>query len=351
MEKTIQIGNKTIGTSHPCYTIAETGINHNGELERAYAMISAAKEAGADAVKFQTFKADEFIADPNLIYTYRSDGKEVTESMLAMFRRYEFSRDEWSLIKKRCDDENIVFLSTPQNISDLDLLLEIGIPAIKVGSDDFTNLPLLKRFSQTRLPIITSCGMAELSEIHSALEAINALDRYPAVLLLCNSQYPTPAEDLNLLRLNTLADIFPDLLLGFSDHTQGSLASSLAVALGAVVFEKHFTLDQTLPGPDHWFSENPEGLKEWVSAIRKASIVMGSPDVKPAKAELNMRSLARRSIVALSDIKPGEILSPENIGLRRPGNGLSPALFDKTLGSRAVRQVTKGSLLQLGDFE
>lgn len=351
MKKTIRIGDKTIGVGHPCYTIAETGINHNGELETAYAMISAAKESGADAVKFQTFTAEEFITDPNLTYTYRSQGREVTESMLTMFKRYEFSRDEWSLIKKRCDEEDMVFMSTPQNISDLDLLLEIGIPAIKVGSDDFTNLPLLKRFAQTKLPILTSCGMAELSEIHSALEAINALDGYPAVLLLCNSQYPTPAEDLNLVRLRTLADIFPNLLLGFSDHTRGSLASSLAVALGAVVFEKHFTLDHTLQGPDHWFSENPEGLKKWVSSIRKTSIMMGSPDVKPTEPEMNMRGLARRSIVALSDIKPGEILSNENIGLRRPGNGLAPALFDSTLGSMTVRQIAKGSLLQTGDFE
>lgn len=348
---TISIGDRLIGEGQSCFLIAEAGINHNGELEKAFAMINAAKEAGADAVKFQTFKGEEFITDPDLPYTYVSQGKEITESMLKMFQRYEFNREEWCLIKQKCDEKGIMFLSTPQNRSDLDLLLEIGIPAIKVGSDDFTNLPLLKSYSQTKLPMIVSCGMSDLAEVYRALEAVGSLDGYPTVLMLCTSQYPTPPQDVNLLKLRTLTDAFPMVLLGFSDHTQGNLASSLAVAFSAVVFEKHFTLSHNLPGPDHWFSEDPVGLKQWVNSIRDALIMMGSADVRPTEAELSARTLARRSIVAIRDINEGDLLTDTNVGLRRPGNGLPPEMLDKIIGLRATRRISKGSLLQLGDFK
>lgn len=346
----IKIGSRLIGEGQPPLVILETGINHNGELDKAYEMIRVAKKLGADAVKFQTFKAVEFVGDPNLMFTYRSQGREVTESMLEMFRRYEFSRDDWFAIKKKCDEEGILFLSTPQNRSDLDLLLELGVPAVKVGSDDFTNLPLLRDYASSGLPMLVSCGMADLAEVHQALEAVGALDGHPTALLLCTSQYPTPPEDVNLLKLPTLSHAFPVAVMGFSDHTQGPLASSLALALGARIFEKHFTLDHDLPGPDHWFSEDPAGAKEWIDSIRKSQAMMGSPLVRPTAAERRMRVLARRSIVALSDIEAGEMLTGENVGLRRPGNGLPPLLFEQVLGRRAAGKIGKGSLLELGDF-
>jgi len=346
----ICIGNRFIGDGYPPFVILEVGINHNGELDKALAMIRVAREAGADAIKFQTFRADEFVGDPDLMFTYRSQGREVTESMLEMFRRYEFTRDEWFAIRRRCDEEGILFMSTPQNRSDLDLLLEIGIPAVKVGSDDFTNLPLLRDYASTGLPMLVSCGMADLAEVHQALEAIGALDGHPTILLLCTSQYPTPPADVNLRKLRTLAAAFPMIVLGFSDHTQGPLASSLAVALGASVFEKHFTLDHDLPGPDHWFSEDPVGAEEWIASIRNAQVMLGSELVRPTQAEGAMRVLARRSIVALRDIDVGEILDASNVGLRRPGNGLPPQLFEQVLGQRAVRGIASGELLKLGDF-
>lgn len=348
--RTIVLNCRTIGRGYPPFIIAEAGINHNGELEKAYAMIRVAKESGADAIKFQTFKAEEFVGDPAQTYTYYSQGKEVTESMLEMFKRYEFSRDEWFLIKKRCDEEGIMFLSTPQNRSDLDLLIQIGIPAIKVGSDDFTNLPLLKSFAESKLPILVSCGMSNLAEVYQALEAIGSLDGYPTVLMLCTSQYPTPPEDVNLNKLKTLGRAFPMVILGFSDHTQGSLASSLAVALGARVFEKHFTLDHNLPGPDHWFSEDPSGLKEWVKSIKNAFTIMGNAAIKPTKAEHSMRMIARRSLTAIHDINEGEVLTDFNIGLRRPGTGIPPELFDKIIGMKATRNICKGEQLNWGDF-
>ena len=347
----VEINNQKLKNYGKPFIVAEAGINHNGELIKAFEMIEVAKQSGVDAVKFQTFKAEEFCGDKTQMFTYQSQGKKITESMFEMFKRYEFDYDEWLQIKQKCDDENILFLSTPQNRSDLDLLLELELPAIKVGSDDFTNLPLLEDYSTTKLPMIVSCGMSDLAEVHQALDAIGTFEGYPTILLLCTSQYPTPPEDVNLLKLRTLANTFPDLVLGFSDHTQGSLASSLAVGFGAVFFEKHFTLDNNLAGPDHWFSENPESLKDWVDSIHQSYKMMGSALVRPTSKELEMRKLARRSIVILKDTKQGDKLTEENIGLRRAGNGLSPILIKDMLGSFASQDLVEGNLLELKNVQ
>lgn len=345
----IKINGRPIGSAHAPFIIAEAGINHNGEVEKALEMIRVAKAAGADAIKFQTFKATEFCGDPEQTYTYQSQGKAVTESMLEMFRRYELSRDAWFVIRAECDRQGIVFMSTPQNQSDLDLLLEIGIPAVKVGSDDFTNLPLLKGYAAAGLPMILSCGMADLAEVYRSLDAVGANGGYPTVLLLCTSQYPTPPGDVNLSKLTTLRGAFPNLVLGFSDHTQGALASSLAVGLGAVVFEKHFTLGRELPGPDHWFAENPDTLAEWVRSIRTAHVMLGTGAIQPTEAEREMRVLARRSVVALRSLAKNEKLTAENIGLRRPGNGLPPEMLEMVLGGIATRDIRAGEPLNFGD--
>jgi N,N'-diacetyllegionaminate synthase len=345
----IAIGNRQIGRGHQPFIIAEAGINHNGEIAKALDMVRVAKQAGADAIKFQTFKAIEFVGDPDQTFTYRSQGKEVTESMLAMFRRYELAADAWDVIKAECDKQNIVFLSTPQNRTDLDLLLRVGVPAVKVGSDDLTNLPLLESYAATRLPLILSCGMADMSEVYRSLQCVGALDGYPTVLLLCTSQYPTPAVDVNLKKLTTLQAAFPRVPMGFSDHTVGPMASSLACALGACVFEKHFTLSNDLAGPDHWFSESPEGLSLWIQSIRTAYTMLGSDIVRPTEAELEMRKLARRSITVICDIQMGERLDVSNIALRRPGTGLPPDLFAPMLGATALRNLRAGELLRLGD--
>lgn len=347
----VKIADYLIKNDKPPFIIAEVGINHNGELEKAYQMIEVAKNAGADCIKFQTFKADEFVGDPDQTYTYISQGKEITESMLEMFKRYEFKKNDWSLIKKKCDEVGIVFLSTPQNRSDLDILLEIGITAIKVGSDDFTNLPLLKSYAKTGLPMLVSCGMADFAEVYQALETIGSLDEYPTVLFLCTSQYPTPAEDVNLNKLKTLSSAFPDLILGFSDHTQGTLAASVAVGLGARVFEKHFTLDNNLLGPDHWFSADPIELKEWVNSIKTAYKMLGNNIIRPTAAEKEMRMIARRSIVAIKNIQVNEELNLNNIGLKRPGTGLSAKFFDDVIESKALKKISNGSILSWGDFK
>lgn len=346
-----QIAGRPIGPEQKPYCIAEVGINHNGELDLALKMIEVAREAGADAVKFQTFRAEEFCGDPQQMFTYQSQGRSVTESMLAMFKRYEFSEAQWRAVKAHCAKVGITFFSSPQNRSDLDLLQRIGVPAIKVGSDDFSNLPLLRHYAGAGLPLILSCGMSDLADVHQALETVGWFEGAQVALLLCTSQYPTPDEDVNLAKLGTLQQAFPGLLTGFSDHTQGPLAASLAVARGARLFEKHFTLDHDLPGPDHWFSENSEGLAEWITSIHRADAIIGSPYLRPTRAEEDMRMLARRSLIALRPIAAGELLGEGNIGLRRPGTGLSPAYFDLALGCRASRDIGAGEWLALGDFK
>jgi len=346
----IRLNDRLVGNGCPPFIVAEAGINHNGDLQTAFKMIKVAKEAGVEAIKFQTFKAEEFVVDSKKTYTYKLQGNEVTESMLEMFKRYEFSRDEWYQIKKKCNEVKIMFFSTPQNRTDLNLLLQLGIPAIKVGSDDFTYLPLLKDYSSTGLPMIVSCGMADLEEVRRSLNTIGSLNGYPTILVLTTSQYPTPPEDVNLLKFTTLSMEFPTIPLGFSDHTQGPFASCLAIAFGCVYFEKHFTLDHNMPGPDHWFSEEPTGLKTWSDSIKQSYIMLGDRVVRPTKAEQDARIVFRRSIVSLCDIKKGDLLNSTNLGIRRPGNGLPPKLLEEIMGKKAQRDLPKGSILQSGDF-
>ena len=343
----IKIGNFIIGQKKEPFIIGEAGINHNGEIKKAFEMIELGKKSGLNAIKFQTFSADEFIANVSLTHTYFSQGKKITESQYNMFKQCEFSKEEWYKVKEKCDKEDILFLSTPENSSDLDLLLQIGIPAIKVGSDELINIPLLKEFAKTKLPIILSTGMCTLDEVAKSLNAIGALDDYPTILLVTTSEYPTPNESVNLLKFQTLAKNFPSIPLGFSDHTQGVLASSLACAMGASVFEKHFTLNHNMPGPDHWFSADPNELIQWVKSIRTSYIMMGSEEVKPTKSEEVLKITARRSIFAISEIKEGDEFSMKNIVLRRPGNGLTPEYFEMVLGKKSTKYFKKGEMIQL----
>lgn len=349
MNSRVDIGAQAVGPGHAPYVVAEVGINHNGELERALEMIHVAARAGCNAVKFQTFKAAEFVNDPGQMFTYRSQGREVTESMLAMFQRYELPESAWPLIKSECERAGIQFFSTPQNRSDLDILLRVGVPAVKVGSDDFTNLPLLKSYAASGLPLILSTGMSDLAEAYQALDAVGGLDGYPVILLVCTSQYPTPPGDVNLARITSLRAAFPMVPIGFSDHTSGPLASALATALGACFLEKHFTLDHDLPGPDHWFSEDPAGLARWVSAIRDAAAMLGDPLVRPTRVERGNKKEYQRHLVAARPIRAGEILTPDALTQRRVagGHGLAPGMLEYLMGRPAPRAYQTGEPFDL----
>jgi N,N'-diacetyllegionaminate synthase len=331
----MKIGDRELGQGSPAYIIAEIGINHNGELNRAHKMIDIAANCGADAVKFQTFHADQFCGDPSETFTYRSQGQEITESMLEMFRRYELPEASWPELATHCRERGTDFLTTPQDLSDLQLVIGLGLPAIKIGSDDLINTWLISEYRKAGLPIILSSGMAELIEVADAVKAAGWPKNPNVAILVCTSIYPTPQETANLRRIETIRNSFPGLTIGFSDHTQGNLAAVISRSLGAVIFEKHFTESHNLPGPDHWFSANPMELASWISNIRETDIYLGTGSVVPSEAEIPMRRLARRSITALRDIKAGEVLNPDNIGMRRPAGGVDSSELSKFFGKRA----------------
>lgn len=341
MVKIFKIGTKSVGPNSPVYIIAEAGVNHNGDVDYAKNMIKCAKKCGVDAVKFQVFKADEFISNPEDVYTYLSQGKLVTESMLEMFKRYEFNKEEWREIFNCCQREKIDFFATPQNRVDLDFLIDlVDIPVIKVGSDDLTNLELLKYYASKGKPLIISAGMAFLSEIEDAVNTIQETGNTNLAVLHCVSSYPTNAEDVHLRKMNTISQVFK-VVTGFSDHTHGSTAAIGAVALGASIIEKHFTLDNNLPGPDHLFSANPDELKDLVNKIRYIEKALGQSSIAPTLKECEMRKLARRSIIASIDIEEGEIIRKEHIDFKRPGNGLPPKFVNYILGRNARIKIQK----------
>jgi len=337
--------NRSIGDNEPCFIVAEIGLNHNGDVGLAKKMIDAAIECGVDGVKFQTFKADEFVSDPNETYTYRSQGKEITESILEMFRRYEFSENEWVELFDYCKQKGIVYFSTPQNSSDLDLLLKIiDLPIIKVGSDDLTNLELLKYYASKNIPMIISAGMAFMSEIEDAVNAIKETGNNDLAVLHCVSSYPAELEEINLRKMITIRQEF-DVIVGFSDHTIGATASMVSAALGAKIIEKHFTLDKGLPGSDHWFSATSEELTSLIRSIRSVEKAMGSYIVKPTSREEEMRKIARRSIVASKDMEKGDLITDDALSVKRPGTGLAPKFRKDVLGKRAKVDISKGELV------
>jgi N,N'-diacetyllegionaminate synthase len=310
-------------------------------------MIDEAKKAGADCVKFQTFKAEEFVSDVNQTYTYKSQGKEITESMLEMFKRYEFKENEWKEIVNYCKEKGIIFSSTAQNISDLEFLLSITeLPFIKVGSDDLTNLEQMKYYASKKLPMIISAGMAYAYEIEDAVRVIREESNNDITVLHCVSSYPTEANEVNLRKIPIIRDAF-DVKVGFSDHTIGSAAAVGAVCMGAKVIEKHFTLDNNMIGPDHWFSINPQELKKYIQDIRFIEKALGKTTLKPTQKELEMRKIARRKIVAKYDILQGEKITTENIFLKRSEYGLNPKDVKFILNREVRENIAKNEAITL----
>ncbi|WP_135081478.1 N-acetylneuraminate synthase family protein [Terasakiella sp. SH-1] len=320
MGHTVQLGNRLVGNDQPAYVIAEAGANHNGDLSLAFELIAAAKEAGCDCVKFQTFSAEEFCADKEKTFTYQSQGKEVTESEFEMFKRFEFTADEWAQIIQECEKKDIFFMTTVQDMVNLELMQTLGLEAIKVGSDDFDHILNLKKFAETGLPLIISKGMANLAEVDHTLSALK--DHWSQIIALhCVSIYPAGPAFLNLNQIPLLKKIYPEIIWGFSDHSQGTLASTLAVTMGARVIEKHFTMDHSLAGPDHWFSMDPQEMSQLVRDIRFAEAAMGSNYITPSDEELKSKKIMRRRIVAKINLEPGTVLSEKNVGFKRADKG------------------------------
>ena len=340
----IKIGSHIIGNGRPAYIVAEVGINHNGDMELARKSILAAKQAGADAVKFQNYKADDFVPVRNVEYEYISQGKKIKEFQYDMFKRYELSDQDVIDLKKFCDQNNVDFHSTPSNKQGVDLLKKIGVGVLKNGSDYLTNLELIRYMAATGLPTVLSTGMASVAEIDDAARAFREMNNDQLILLHCTSRYPTPPADIHLHKIKTLRDTF-DVLAGFSDHSDGAWAASASAAFGAVWIEKHFTLDKTLPGPDHWFSSSPEELAILVQGVRFIEASLGQPALGFTDCEKASRQNYRLSCCAAKDLATGHELTANDILFFRPGYGVPPKNISYLLGRKLASPLTKGEVI------
>ncbi|MBU4298539.1 N-acetylneuraminate synthase, partial [Patescibacteria group bacterium] len=317
--KKIKIGNKLIGKGGMCFIIAEAGVNHNGKFDLAKKMIEVAQKSGADAVKFQTFKAENVATETAKMAEYQKKNIGTRESQLKMLKKFELEYEDFKELKKYCDKKRIIFLSTPYTEDAVDFL-EPLIPAYKIGSGDLTNLSFLEKIAKKKKPIILSTGMATLNEVKEAVKIIKKQGNNKIVLLHCTTNYPCPLEEVNLRAMLTLKKEF-NLPVGYSDHTLGIMVPIMAVAMGAKVIEKHFTLDRNLPGPDHKASLEPDELKEMVVAIRNVEKAMGRSIKKPTKSEEKIKKVVRKSIIVKIDIPAGTKITKETLIIKRPGIG------------------------------
>lgn len=321
------------------FIIAEAGLNHNGSLELACKLVDAAKKAGADAVKFQTFRAEKVVSKFAEKAEYQKETTGEKESQIEMIRKLEFKFEDFIKIKKYCDEKGITFLSTPFDYESVDFLEDL-VPLYKIGSGEITNLPFLKYIAKKGKPIILSTGMSTLSEVEKAINIILSITHHPLTLLHCVSNYPAELEEVNLRAMLTLRKAFK-LPVGYSDHTLGIEVPIAAVAMGACVIEKHFTLDKDLPGPDHKASLKPQELKAMIIAIRNIEKALGNGIKKPNKSELEIMKVVRRSLVAVRNIKAGEIVQKEDIIIKRPGTGISPKFREIIIGMRLSKNIKK----------
>lgn len=329
--------------------IAEAGVNHNGDLELAKKLIAAAAEAGADLVKFQTFTAKNLVSASAPKAEYQKKTTESKESQLEMIQKLELSREDHAELIEACRVNDIGFFSTAFDFQSFDLLMELGcLEQIKIPSGELTNLPLLRYMSRFGKPLMLSTGMANLGEIEAAIEAVEAAGtpRSLITVLHCTTEYPTPMEDVNLRAMVAMKTAF-GVNTGYSDHTPGIEVPIAAVALGATIIEKHFTLDRNLPGPDHKASLEPHELKAMVEGIRNVERALGDGVKRPSPSELKNKPIARKSLVAIRSISTGEAFSAENMGAKRPGTGLSPMRWDEVLGRIASKDFAVDDLIEL----
>ena len=330
--------------------IAEAGINHDGDISKAKKMIDAAVEAGADYVKFQSFKAKKLVTPDALTSSYIDDGSHKGESFQDLLQRLELNEDDHHDLKKYCDNKNIKFLSTAFDAESFDFLISLGIDIVKVASGDVTNLPLLKHMAKSGLPMIMSTGMATLGEIEEAVNAITSEGNDKIVLLHCISWYPAEISTTNLRFMETLKHAFP-FPVGYSDHTLGINMSIAARALGAVLLEKHFTMDKTEFGPDHAASIEPDELKSLIEGLREVEEGLGSTQRVFCDKEIGQRKVHRRSIVVKSRIEAGEALTIDNLIIKRPGIGIKPKYLDDVLGKKVRVACDAESLLSWSNVD
>ena len=342
----IDIAGRKIGAGEPCFIIAEAGVNHNGDLELAHRLVDVAVEAGADAVKFQTFKAERMISRGAPKANYQVETTGAVESQFDMVKALELPPDAFAQLKARCQERNILFLSTPFDHESADLLARLDVAAFKMASGEITNLPFLEHVARYGKPMIVSTGMASIGEVETGVHTIQGTGNRDIALLHCVSNYPADPADVNLNAMHTMARAF-GFPVGYSDHTLGLEVPLAAVALGACVVEKHFTLDKTLSGPDHRASLEPQELASMVRGIRKVEASLGHGRKEPAASEANTAAVARKSLVAARNLAAGTVLTEELLTVKRPGTGLPPSMGPYLLGLRVKIDVAEDTLITL----
>jgi len=330
------------------YIIAEAGVNHNGSLDLAKKMVEVAADAGADAVKFQTFKAETLVTAAAPKARYQNAVTSEKESQFDMLKRLELDLEAHKQLLSKCQQMGIDFLSTPFDLESVELLQNLGLKTFKIPSGEITNLPLLRKIGSLKKKIILSTGMTDLQEINFALDVLSKFGTSLSdiTVLHCNTEYPTPLEDANLRAIQTIKKAFPGVFVGYSDHTLGVETSIAAVALGAEVIEKHFTLDRQMTGPDHRASLEPKELTLFVRSIRNIEKALGNGIKKPSRSEFNNISKIRKSIVASRIIHEGETLTEHNLTIKRPGTGISPYKFYEIIGKRASKNYMPDDLIE-----
>ena len=326
--------------------IAEAGVNHNGDLDLAKQLINAAADAGADLVKFQTFNANRQVTRTAKKADYQTQTTSSTESQHAMLRRLELTEEMHHQLIAHCLTQNIGFLSTGFDIESVDLLVSLGQECLKIPSGEITNLPYLRHVGQLGKTVILSTGMATLGEIEAAIEVLEqtGTPRAKVTVLHCTTEYPTPMNEVNLRAMQSIHAAF-DVAVGYSDHTEGIEIAIAAVAMGASVIEKHFTLDRTFPGPDHQASLEPEELKAMVTAIRNIEIALGDGIKRLTPSEARNKPVARKSLVASRAITGGEVFTAENLTVKRPGTGISPMRWDELVGQASQKNYNEDDLI------
>ncbi|MFN1835358.1 N-acetylneuraminate synthase [Balneola sp. MJW-20] len=336
------------------YIIAEAGVNHNGDIKNAIRLIEAASHSGVDAVKFQSFKAAKLVSKAAKKAKYQFDNtNDGDDTQYNMLKSLELSEDDHALLIKECEKRGIQFLSTAFDLDGIDFLDELGMPFFKSPSGEITNYPYLKRLAQKGKPVVLSTGMADMEEIKAAVDILteHGLKLNDVSVLHCNTEYPTPMEDVNLKAMNTIKDEL-GVQVGYSDHTLGIEVPIAAVALGAKIIEKHFTLDRSLPGPDHRASLEPDELKEMVTAIRNIEkAISGSGEKKPSPSEQKNKVVARKSIHMTRSKEAGEVISEEDIIALRPGNGISPMEWEKIIGKKLKQACSASEMLHWSSLE
>lgn len=328
------------------FVIAEAGVNHNGNLAIAKRLIDVASEAGADAVKFQTFKAERMVCKDAVKAKYQIDNTGNTDSQYQMLQKLELSLQMHKELMQYCKEKNILFLSTPFDIESIRLLVDLDIPILKIPSGEITNLPYLREVARQKRKIILSTGMSNLDEVKSAARVLKKNGGKDITLLHCNTQYPTPISDVNLLAMVTMQKEL-GLPVGYSDHTLGTEVALAAVALGACVIEKHFTLDKTMEGPDHKASLAPQELKKLVEEIRKIELALGDKEKQISPSERENIIIVRKSIVAAQYIKKNELFTEKNLTVKRPGTGISPMRWDEVVGKIANRDYAVDEMIEI----